>query len=200
MSKKTTTKVSFTTGELARIFNVTDETIRNWIKRGIIEVTKLPSGRNQIDRHTVLNLMRRYNIPDDRLKEAPRVKLLLAEKDDSARNRFETIFETRRHYDVRTARNAFECGYATREFKPDVVLIDIFFDTDVRDICSFVKDETDLRNTRVIAVSNQFTEQVKETWSEYGFDGFLTKPFEADGVLEVIESALETAAATNGAR
>ena len=197
MSRKTTTKLSFTTGELARIFNVTDETIRNWIKRGIIDVTKLPSGRNQIDRHTVLNLMRRYNIPDDRLKEAPQVKLLMADKDERSRTHFEHALEARRHYEVRAARNSFECGYLTREFRPDVLLIDIFFDTDVRDICAYVKNDSDLRNTRVIAVSSQFTDQIKETWSAYGFDGFLTKPYSADDIMSVVEAALEATASSS---
>ena len=192
MAKKPTTKVSFTTGELARIFNVTDETIRNWIKRGIIPVTKLPSGRNQIDRHTVLNLMRRYNIPDDRLQEAPRVKVLLAEKNDSIRGQFEKLFEGRRHYDIRTASNSFEAGYYTRAFKPDVLLIDVFFDTDVREICSFIKDEAELRHTRVIAVSEQFTDELKKTWAPHGFDEFLKKPFSFDEVQHCIETAMET--------
>lgn len=191
MPKKTTSKLSFTTGELARIFNVTDETIRNWIKRGIIEVTKLPSGRNQIDRHTVLNLMRRYNIPDDRLKEAPRVKLLLADKDDRVRSHFEKCFEGKRHYEIRTAQNSFVCGFITKEFRPDVLLIDIFFETEVRDICKFVKADSELRNTKVIAISSQFSEQMKELWTEYGFDNFLSKPFTADDVIHCIEEALE---------
>ena len=191
MAKKPTTKLSFTTGELARIFNVTDETIRNWIKRGIIPVTKLPSGRNQIDRHTVLNLMRRYNIPDDRLQEAPRVKVLMADKNDVVREHFERLFAGKRQYDVRTARNSFEAGYHTRDFKPDMLLIDVFFDTDVREICTFVKSANDLSNTKVVAVSAQFTEEMKESWSKYGFDNFLSKPFTLEDVQQCIEDAME---------
>lgn len=184
--------MSFTTGELARIFNVTDETIRNWIKRDIIDVTKLPSGRNQIDRHTVLNLMRKYNIPDDRLKEAPRVKILLADKEESLRTLIEKYFEGKRHYEVRTAKNAFEAGVLTKEFRPDVVLLDIFFETDVRDICAQVKSDTDTRNTKVVAISGQFTDQMKQTWRSYGFDNFLVKPFTLEDVIRCVEEALET--------
>jgi CheY-like chemotaxis protein len=186
-------KVSFTTGELARIFNVTDETIRNWIKRGIIEVTKLPSGRNQIDRHTVLSLMRKYNIPPDRLREAPHVKVLLADKSDAVRTQFERNFADRQHFDVTSARNSFECGFLTREFRPDVLILDVFFDTDVRDICQFIKSEVDVAKTRIVAMSSQFTDDMKESWGRYGFDAFLVKPFTKEDVQKAVEEALEAA-------
>ena len=78
MTKKYS-KTTFTTGQLARILEVTDETIRNWIKKGIINVIKLPSGRNQIPLDTVEKLMRQYNIPEDRLYNSPRMKILLAD-------------------------------------------------------------------------------------------------------------------------
>ena len=60
MTKKYAKK-TFTTGQLAKILEVTDETIRNWIKKGIINVIKLPSGRNQIPLEMVKNLMKQLH-------------------------------------------------------------------------------------------------------------------------------------------
>lgn len=46
-------KATYNTVEVAVIFNVTNQTVRLWIKKGRIQTTKTPGGRIRIPREEV---------------------------------------------------------------------------------------------------------------------------------------------------
>lgn len=46
-----------TTQEVARLFDVTDRTVRRWVEKGkLVPYTQTPSGRDRFDAETVLTL------------------------------------------------------------------------------------------------------------------------------------------------
>lgn len=52
---------TITTGEAARMLQVSPETVRRWIKSGYIDAQRLPSGQARINRETIIELQNRGN-------------------------------------------------------------------------------------------------------------------------------------------
>ena len=188
MTKKYSKK-TFTTGQLAKILEVTDETIRNWIKKGIINVIKLPSGRNQIPLEMVKNLMKQYSIPEDRLFNSPRMKILLAEIDDSARVLFRKFFEGKQEYLIDIVKNALELGITITKFKPDVLLVDVDFDRNLKDMLQTLKDEGEFEGIVIglIPFNSKSTVNVDSDF----IDNTLEKPYTFEDLKECIETTLK---------
>ena len=188
MTKKYSKK-TFTTGQLAKILEVTDETIRNWIKKGIINVIKLPSGRNQIPIEMVKNLMKQYSIPEDRLFNSPRMKVLLADLDDAARLLFRKYFEGKQEYMIDSVKNTLELGLNIIKFKPDVLLVDINFDEKVPEMLSIIKKDGEFEGIVIGLIPFDSDDDIK-TELEI-FDNTLEKPYTFEDLKECIETTLK---------
>ncbi len=188
MTKKYS-KSTFTTGQLARILEVTDETIRNWIKKGIISVIKLPSGRNQIPLDIVEKLMRQYNIPEDRLYNSPRLKILLADTDDAQRLLFKKYFEGKQEYLVAKVKNSIELGITLVKFKPDVLLLDIGFSTNLNDLIDTVKKEGDFEGISIGLMP--FDKKDEKAKKELNVNDWLEKPYTFENLRDCIEDTLK---------
>ncbi|MCD4655930.1 MAG: hypothetical protein K8S87_00150 [Planctomycetes bacterium] len=188
MTKKYSKK-TFTTGQLAKILEVTDETIRNWINKGIINVIKLPSGRNQIPVEMVKNLMKQYSIPEDRLFNSPRMKVLLADLDDVARVLFRKYFEGKQEYMIDSVKNSLELGIRITKFKPDVLLIDINFDENMFELLTILQRDGEFEGITIGLIPfNSDDSRGKELEV---FDHTLEKPYTFEDLKECIESTLK---------
>ena len=189
MSKKYV-KSTFTTGQLAKILEVTDETIRNWIKKGFIDVIKLPSGRNQISITTVKKVMREYSIPEDRLYDAPKIKILLADIDDSQRLLFRKYFEGKTDYLISNVKNSLELGITIVNFKPDVLLLDLDFTDDIKELIEVLKKNSEFEGITIVLVPfNRNQDLVKTNLPAVAW---LEKPYTFEDLKECIDNLLKT--------
>ncbi|MES1225570.1 MAG: response regulator [Bacteroidota bacterium] len=84
------------------------------------------------------------------------------------------------------------CGEALRifySFLPDLVLLDINVgNSDGREVCKTIKSQAAHRHIPVILISANRNSLL--TYSEYGADGAVEKPFSFDALLRIIESHL----------
>jgi DNA-binding response OmpR family regulator len=75
------------------------------------------------------------------------------------------------------------------EFKPEAILLDIFLEgLDGRDVCKFLKQNTALKQTKVIGMSGVYSLEIvmEEEGGGGGFDAFLKKPFKFSELKEKI--------------
>ncbi len=74
---------------------------------------------------------------------------------------------------------------------PDLIILDLMLSgVDGRDICLRLKSEDATKNIPVVLLSAQTAAEVKEAASTCGADTYLTKPFDIDNLLDVLESFL----------
>ena len=82
-------------------------------------------------------------------------------------------------HEVQFAINGFAALDVAREFRPDVVLLDIGLpDFDGTEIARQLRYEEALRNTRFIAISAMPAEQYKQRATECGCEEFHVKPLD----------------------
>lgn len=77
-------------------------------------------------------------------------------------------------------------------FQPDLILLDVLISGhDGRTICKEIKSNENLRHLPVLMLSAH--PGAAATISDYGADGFISKPFDVENLLKKINEQLETA-------
>jgi DNA-binding response OmpR family regulator len=109
-------------------------------------------------------------------------------EDDPDVASFEQVMLARAGYDTRIAVNGREGLDLVKEYKPEVVLLDIGLpDISGLDVCTKIAETAD---SYILLVSGHSSEDVKLTGLGLGADDFITKPFSSNELLARIASFL----------
>jgi len=101
---------------------------------------------------------------------------------------FERIMLSRAGYDTRIAATGREGLELVREYKPEVVLLDIGLpDMSGLDLCTKIAETAD---SYILLVSGHSSEDIKLTGLGLGADDFITKPFSSNELIARIASFL----------
>jgi CheY-like chemotaxis protein len=75
-------------------------------------------------------------------------------------------------------------------FHPDIILIDVLLgrQTDGRDICEYIKSDTETRDIPIILFSA--ISDISQTYPACQADDFISKPFDAQTMISKIQSYL----------
>jgi two-component system OmpR family response regulator len=116
---------------------------------------------------------------------APRVLII---EDDPDIASFEDAMLTRAGYEARIAETGAAGLEQLREFKPEVVLLDIGLpDMSGLDLCTKIAESAD---SYILLVSGHSSEDVKLTGLGLGADDFITKPFSGNELVARVGSFL----------
>lgn len=74
---------------------------------------------------------------------------------------------------------------ATREFRPDVILLDYMLpDINGNIVCERIKSDSELMDTRIIIISGDIRQEDIDGLIEAGAESFLPKPLEMSQLIE----------------
>ena len=89
------------------------------------------------------------------------------------------------NYNVVEARNGEEALAAVRQHKPDLVFMDVMMPKlNGFDVCAQIKQDPELRDTRVILLTAKGQDSDREVGTRAGADDYMTKPFSPTKILE----------------
>jgi DNA-binding response OmpR family regulator len=87
-------------------------------------------------------------------------------------------------FEVRSATNGFDAGVMTKEFRPDILLLDFMLpDINGSVVCKRIKADPDLVHTRIIMVSGAVAPEEIESLKAAGADDFVKKPFDVSHLV-----------------
>src|SRR5688572_21112910 len=119
------TKTVFTTGEAAKICKVSQQTIIRCFDNGSLKGFRVPGSRfRRIPRDALFSFMRENGIPTDDLESASR-KVLIVDDDVDLVEMLVDVFKRDGSFEIKTANNGFEAGMLVKEFRPDLVVLDV---------------------------------------------------------------------------
>ena len=116
---------------------------------------------------------------------------VLVVDDESEITEIVETFLTDAGYKVATANSGSEAIKKAKEFKPDIILLDIMMPgTDGYAVCQQIKKETAFANTPVIFLSGKDREEDMGRSFKAGGDMYIKKPFSCERLLEIINIVL----------
>jgi excisionase family DNA binding protein len=179
-----------TTGEVAKVCNVAPRTVSKWFDTGKLRGYRIPGSRDRrIPVSQLVKFMRAHGMPLNGL-DGGALRVLIVDDEPAAVDALSEMLDARGNYEVQIAVNGFDAGMLAERFSPHVILLDLMLgDVDGRDVCANIKQNPALAATKVIAVSGQLTTRQGQKLLSEGFDGYLSKPFEAADVLHAVEEA-----------
>jgi excisionase family DNA binding protein len=180
-------KAVFTTGEAARICNISQQTIIRNFDTGRLRGFRVPGSKfRRIPRSCLVEFMREHRIPLGDLEHATRRVLVIDDEPDVVEMLRDLLTQNGR-FEVKTGSNGFEAGMLARQFQPDVILLDFKLpDINGTAVCRTVRAEPELAHTKIIIISGVATREEVDELMNAGADAFVKKPFTIKQVLEKI--------------
>jgi DNA-binding response OmpR family regulator len=128
--------------------------------------------------------MKDNGIPTDALESGKR-KVLVVDDDQDLVELMVDVFERDGRFDVKTANNGFDAGMLTKEFRPDLVVLDVMLpDINGKEVCQRIRADETLEGVRVICISGMVEQDKVSELKDSGADDFLQKPFKIEDLLD----------------
>ena len=181
------TKSVFTTGEVAQVCKVSQQTIIRCFDSGKLKGFRVPGSRfRRIPRDSLIQFMKDNEIPLDQL-ELGKKRVLVVDDDPAIVEMLVELLERDGRFEVQTASTGFEAGIRTKEFHPDVMVLDFMLpDINGNAVCRTIRADESLRDVRIIIVSGVVNREDVDKLLEDGADDFLQKPFSIEQLINTI--------------
>ena len=177
-----------TTGDVAKICNVAPRTVSKWFDLGQLKGYRIPGSKDRrIPVSELIRFMKVHNMPTAALPVG-KIRVLIVDSNGDTASALADTLRTKGGYEAQVVRSNFETGVVAQKFAPHVLLINLLAkDIAALDICKNIRANEDLRTIKVIALANQLSDTESAALLQKGFDGYISNPADADGVIREIE-------------
>ena len=177
-------KTIFTTGE-AKICKVSQQTIIRCFDNGSLKGFRVPGSRfRRIPREQLYAFMKENGIPTEALESGKR-KILIVDDDEDLVDLMQDAFARDGRFDIKTANNGFGAGMLVKEFRPDLVVLDVMLpDINGKEVCQRVRNDPTMKSVKIICISGMVEQNKIADLRAAGADDFMNKPFAVDALVE----------------
>lgn len=181
------TQAVFTTGEVAEICGISQQTVIRCFDSGKLQGFRVPGSKfRRIPREALIKFMKENGIPLDRL-DMGRKRVLVVDDDPEIVEMLVELLERDGRFEVTTATTGFDAGIRTKEFNPDVIVLDYMLpDINGNAVCRTIRSDKALQHVRIIIVSGVVNPEEKDKLLECGADDFFQKPFSIKKLVDRI--------------
>lgn len=186
-------KSVYTTGEVADICKVSQQTVIRCFDNGKLKGFRVPGSRfRRIPRDCLLQFMKENKIPLDNL-DSGKKKVLAVDDDEAILEMLVELLERDGRFEVKVARGGYEAGMLTQEMQPDVLVLDYKLpDVNGNIVCETIRKNPAFSEMRIIIISGVADPDEIQQLMEAGADDFLRKPFQIDElitrILQLVQS------------
>jgi excisionase family DNA binding protein len=190
-------KTVFTTGEAAKICKVSQQTIIRCFDSGQLKGFRVPGSRfRRIPRDQLYAFMRDNGIPTDALDSGKR-KVLVVDDDEDLVELIVDQLNRDGRFEVRSVNNGFGAGMQIKEFRPDLVVLDVMLpDINGIEVCRLVRGDKTMDDVRIICISGMVEPERIQQLKDSGANEFLKKPFDVEALVERVCQLLDVESAT----
>ncbi len=180
-------KSVFTTGDVADICKLSQQTVIRCFDTGRLRGYRVPGSRfRRIPREALIQFMKEHNIPLDQL-ESGKTRVLVVDDDPAIVEMLVELLERDGRFEVQTAATGFDAGLRTREFRPDVLVLDYLLpDINGNAVCRSIRNDESLRTVKIIIVSGVIEREHVDKLLADGADDFIQKPFNIEQLVNRI--------------
>lgn len=180
-------KTVFTTGEAAKICKVSQQTIIRCFDSGQLKGFRVPGSRfRRIPRDILYRFMKENGIPTDALESGKR-KAVVVDDDVELVELIRDALANDGRFEIRTANNGFDAGMIVKEYRPDVIILDVMLpDINGKEVCQRIRSDSTLDDVKVVCISGMVEADKIDELKAAGANDFIQKPFEVDHLIDSI--------------
>lgn len=188
-------KTVFTTGEVADICKVSQQTVIRCFDSGKLKGFRVPGSKfRRIPRDALMAFMKENAIPLENL-ESGKKRILVVDDDEAILDMLVELLERDGRFEVKVARGGYEAGMLTQEFQPDCVVLDYKLpDIDGNRVCRTLRANPHFAGVRIIIISGVADPDEITELRRSGADDFMRKPFQIDELIARILQLVQAAA------
>ena len=174
----------YTTGEVADICRVSQQTIIRCFDNGKLEGFRVPGSKfRRIPRKSLIKFMKANDIPLESI-DMGRRKVLVVDDDPEIVELLVDVLEKDERFAVRTATSGYEAGIVTHQFRPDVILLDYMLpDVNGNVVCKTIRQNPAFAHMKIVIVSGVINQEEIDDLMTVGADAFMKKPFSIDELV-----------------
>ncbi|MEK6798720.1 MAG: response regulator [Planctomycetota bacterium] len=193
-TKQLQTKQVFTTGEVAQICKVSQQTVIRCFDSGRLKGFRVPGSRfRRIPRDALVAFMKGNQIPMENLETGKR-RILVVDDDEAIIEMFSDLLERDGRFEVRTATTGYDAGIMTEQFRPDVLLLDYKLpDINGTAVCRTIRGNAAFRHMQILIISGVADPDEVEELRRAGANEFIRKPFDITNVINRVAELLKVA-------
>jgi excisionase family DNA binding protein len=173
----------FTTSEVARFCEVSNDGVLNWIKSGKLRAFATPGGHYRVSAEDFRTFLARYDIPFEEslfgAPSEPRCVLVVDDDPDIREIVRRRLLELDAALRIEEASDGYDAGIQIGSLQPDLVIVDIMMPrVDGFSLCRSMRANPRTREIKVLAIT-AFPEQdnIRRMY-EAGADLCLVKPLD----------------------
>ena len=182
----------YTTGEVAEICGLSQQTIIRCFDAGRIDGFRVPGSKfRRIPHESLTKFMRENDIPQNNI-DTGKKKVLIVDDDEEIVELMVDVLVRDGRFDVRTASSGYEAGIITQQFNPDTIILDYMLpDVNGNVVCQTIKSDPAFANTMIIIVSGVVNEGEIQDLLNSGAEKFMRKPFNISDLVDNITGVLQ---------
>ena len=95
------------------------------------------------------------------------------------------VFARDGRFDYKTANNGFDAGMLVKEFRPDLVVLDVMLpDINGKEVCQRVRSDSSMDDVKIICISGMVEADKIDDLKAAGANDFMQKPFEVEQLAD----------------
>ena len=185
-------KELFTTGEVAEICKVSQQTIIRCFDAGKIEGFRIPGSKfRRIPRQKLIKFMKENDVPLENL-ESGKKKVLIVDDDAEIVELIVDVLDRDGRFETKTASSGYEAGISTQQFRPDLILLDYMLpDINGNVVCQTIRKNPEFESIKIIIVSGVVKRDEIDQLLKSGAEDFIKKPFDIAELTGKITTVLK---------
>ena len=186
------TKQIFSTGEAAKICNVSQQTIIRCFDHGELEGFRVPGSRfRRIPREALVRFMQHHDMASTLLDDDG-TRVLIVGDDDRIATALTDELQRQGRFDVKAASTGYQAGMLTEQFKPQLMILDVRrFDIDVAHVCQLIRRNPAVASMKIVIVTPGAGAHDIHQITAAGGDACFQDPADIAGLVRDIVQLLE---------
>ena len=178
-----------TTGEVAKICNVSNRTVSKWFDTGALIGYRIPGSKDRrIPVKYLVRFMKAAGMPIKDLMMGSEICVLIMSHDADEADVIRKCLSDFSAYTVEVANNIFTAGIMVEKLKPHVILVDTALpNLDTGVLLKHVAQDESLQLTKVVAVDRHLPPDLKTRLLTQGFAACIKSSCHASEILSLIE-------------
>ncbi len=185
-------KSVYTTGEVARICNVSQQTVIRCFDSGRLKGFRVPGSRfRRIPRDALIQFMKENDIPLDKLTSGKK-RILVVDDDEAITEMLVELLERDGRFEVKTASSGYDAGLLTHQFRPDLIILDFKLpDINGNVVCRTLRSNPAFEHVKIIIISGVVDRDEISELMAAGANDFLQKPFQINELLTRMSNLIQ---------